>query len=381
LQYRELFKNAKQKTDELSLLHELQHAISSQLELEQLFDVSLQKIIDIFNYSFVHLRVLENEHLNLVAHKGFEDFPLSKQVSIGDKAAKQLLNGSQYVLINHENYSEYLGLNRKEHIQSLILVPIYANQEFFGTLAIGNQNSNLEEKDLQIILKVVELIAVVIENAQLHEQVKRDLRRNESLHKISQAVQEHNNLNELMDNIVEYVRQAMNARWAILYKINLRKKCIESVSNTDLERSPLKVLDFDELTSGLGGWAIRNKKVAFTRKGIVDERESPEISQRIIDLDIGSVAVIPFLNGSIVEGSIAVINHIDDANFSDNDLQLLNTVANQVGEVIGKHKLMRQIEHQAFHDSLTNLPNRLQFESGSTAKITICRTFHRSRWF
>ncbi len=373
LQYKSLFEEATYKTNELSLLDELQKAISSQLELTELFNVSLEKISEIFGYSFSYIRILDGEHLRLVASYGFQESLLPELVSSDHAIAQKLIEEKQLFYLNPDSYEQNISQKTNMFGTSTMLLPILVNSEFWGFMGIGYENQELYDNDFALGQKVVELMSVAIENAQLHAQVKRDLRRNESLHKISQAVQQYDNLEELMDNIVKYIREAMNARWAMMYKINTKESYIESVSTTEIKDSPLQILDFEEVTSGLGGWAIDNKQVAFTPKGVIDDRESPELSQRIIDLKIGSVAVIPFIHDGKVEGTIAVINHMDDPDFSKNDLKLLDTVANQVAAAISKHKLMRQIEHQAYHDALTNLPNRVQFESDISAIIQKAR--------
>ena len=373
VEYRDLFDEATQKTNELSLLSELQHAISRQLELTELFKVSLQKISEIFGYSFSYIRVLEGEHLNLVANHGFETSLLPPQVSRKNPITKTLLDKRELFYLNSENYEEYIGDKEKMFGSSTMLLPILVKETFWGFMGIGHSTEVLNQQDFDLGHKVVELMSVAIENAQLHAHVKHDLRRNEYLHNISQEVQDHDDLNKLMNNIVEQVRQAMSARWAMMYKIDVEQKRIKRVSTTNLDNSPLKILSYEELINGLGGWAIRNKKAAFTPKGVIDERQSPEFSKRAIDIQLGSVAVIPFTHNGKVEGIFSIINHMDDPDFSENDLQLLGTVANQVGAAIAKHKLIRQIEHQAFHDSLTGLPNRLQFEKEISSIVNMAQ--------
>lgn len=48
--------------------------------------------------------------------------------------------------------------------------------------------------------------------------------------------------------------------------------------------------------------------------------------------------------------------------FTDQDSELLGTIANQCDLTLSKIDLHLKIEHQAYHDSLTGLPNRFNFE-------------------
>ncbi len=171
-----------------------------------------------------------------------------------------------------------------------------------------------------------------------------------------------------MDDIIEHVRRAFGARWAIMYKIDTTNEIVENVSTAlkadknNVVDDVLKILNYEELHEGLSGWAIKNKKAALALKDIVDIRESEQIRQSMAEYDIGSVLVVPFLHEGKVEGTIATINHKNDRSFNQNDVELITSIANQVGVAVSNSELQRKIEHQAYHDVLTGLPNRLLFE-------------------
>ncbi|HEX5451550.1 MAG TPA: EAL domain-containing protein, partial [Candidatus Limnocylindrales bacterium] len=92
-------------------------------------------------------------------------------------------------------------------------------------------------------------------------------------------------------------------------------------------------------------------------------------------LDVGDVReamVGPLVGESGVIGALTIINRLGEGSrFESDDLRLLETVANQAAVALENgqleqslHELSRlkeELRHQAFHDSLTGLPNRPAF--------------------
>lgn len=365
--YKHLFTQAQRHSDELSLLYELQRAISGHLDLDELFDVSLQKTIDIFDYDFANMFILEGDTLSLVSTCGFRTPATPQKVSTNERLANQILSSKQSILLTSNNIGDYLEYKDKTHFASMIVVPIVIDNTLFGALDVGKQSQDLDKADLHRIQKVCDLLTVAIENAQLHAKVKLEMHRTNTLHNISAAVQEHNQIEDLLDDIVQQIRSAMDASSARLYKINLNNKEIEysTLSYKDDIHSPLPTIgdNFEEFYNSMGGWSVRNKNLAFRPKGVTDPREHPKYLEKLDANKIGSLVTIPFVSNQTVQGLISIVNHKDEPDFTKGDLQLLRIIANQVGSAFAKYQLIRQIEFQAYHDSLTKLPNRRQFEN------------------
>jgi diguanylate cyclase (GGDEF)-like protein len=123
---------------------------------------------------------------------------------------------------------------------------------------------------------------------------------------------------------------------------------------------------------------------------------APPVRQAILDRTAGMVAlertpggralpirqamVAPLVGEGGVIGLFTVANRLTEGTeFGADDLRLLETVANQaavalengqLGQSLAElSRLKEQLRHQAYHDPLTNLPNRLMFIEHATAQI------------
>lgn len=65
-------------------------------------------------------------------------------------------------------------------------------------------------------------------------------------------------------------------------------------------------------------------------------------------------------------GVLIVQSYREEVRYSEADRDLLNYVSHHIAEAIDRQRKEDQIEHMAFHDGLTGLPNRLLFEDRLT---------------
>ncbi len=365
-EYRNLFLEAQQGSQELLLLDEIQNTISGQLDLQSLYQLIIKKVSEIFDYSHANFGVFEGDFLTVKASYGYVDESFADKLPTSYKPVEYVLKHQQALLIPCKDSPLDLTENQKKLFKSVLLMPIILSDKVYGILTVASNTKTLSYKDVGLLKKVRELLVVAIENAQLHEQVKKELIRNESLFKISRSVQESNQLETLMDDIAEQIRRAVSARWSVIYKIDLSKAYIEHVSTTNHNNDSLPPFSFEQLQNGSTGFAIENKEVVLGQKDTDYGKTAATLQKRN---NIGSFIVAPLIYRSKVIGILQVLNSLDDANFYQEDVALLTTVANQAGVALAQYDLRQKIEHQAYHDALTDLPNRLLFEDALTTTL------------
>ena len=251
----------------------------------------------------------------------------------------------------------------------MMLLPLISQDEIKGLMAVACDSRNIDKSEKSLINKIVGQLQIAIDNATLHTKIKKDLLRTEALYKVSSAMQNNNHFDSYMDSIIEPIREALSSDWAVIYKMNFEQGTIEHVSTAQLGVEPLETLNFDQLTSGLTGWAIRHQEPVYSPNISEDDRENITVTQMNKSLTMGSAIVIPLMYQNEVYGTLATLNKKDGQGFSSEDIDLLVAVANQASVALAQYELRTAIEHQAFHDTLTGLPNRIHIENSLNSSI------------
>ncbi len=358
--YRKLFIEADQSSKELLLLDKLQNAIVNKLELNELFETVVHSLAQLFNYDSIVVTFLRGERLYKGPQHGYENLleSISIHEGISGLAAR---TGKAQLLSNVKGSADYLEV-KKDAVSSMAL-PFFNQEKVMGVMVIENAKTHFYQEDLEVMTKVIAQINLAIENAHLLEHVKKDLSHTQVLYRISQTLHKADNLEMLMQHITENAREALSARWVSMYKLNMAQQEIEHFVLTENSSKPLKPLSFNYFQHGLIGWTLKHAQAAMSSKDSVDVREDPEFAKRLQQSQIGSRLYVPLIYQGQIMGLLAAINHQDDPDFSQSDLDLLSTIGNQSSVALAQYHLRKQIEHQAFHDALTGLPNRVLFEN------------------
>jgi diguanylate cyclase (GGDEF)-like protein len=111
--------------------------------------------------------------------------------------------------------------------------------------------------------------------------------------------------------------------------------------------------------SGLPGRVLESGRPAW----IVDVTEDSNFPRAKAARDVGLRAAfaLPILVGSQAEGVLEFFTY-RAVQSDDGILHLMNQIGTQLGRLIERTRAQEQIAHQATHDSLTGLPNRVLFQ-------------------
>ncbi len=176
----------------------------------------------------------------------------------------------------------------------------------------------------------------------------------ETLYNIGVTVSQTLNLTEMLESVLERVLVLMEIEAGGIFLVNAQTD--ELVLNTHQGFSESFIRDVKRMKVGKG-FAGR---VALTGKPLIvgnmtaDARFDPIVLKRE---GFQSLSAIPIMSREKILGVLSVCSY-GSRNFLERELQLLGTIANQIGVAVENSQLYERTVEIAFTDSMTGLYNR-----------------------
>jgi sigma-B regulation protein RsbU (phosphoserine phosphatase) len=221
-------------------------------------------------------------------------------------------------------------------MRSLISIPLIGRGHMIGVIeAINKIDGEFTDTDLDILIGLGNQIAVAIDNANLYRRAKREALEKALLYEIGKKLSSTLSLDEVLKEIVNALRQAVDFKCGGVFIINPEKEEIDSVYSVGYDTKAEADIHL-KFGQGLVG------HVARTGKPIIVDDVSQDPNYIHLNANTKSEMVVPIeLNGKI----IGVFNvESEELNAYDNDsLSLVLTFATQAAVSIERARLHEQV--------------------------------------
>jgi diguanylate cyclase (GGDEF)-like protein len=167
-----LYANTREHLQVLSAVQSISQVVSSSLELEKIHQSVVEVLRSSFGYTYISIYLLQGEYLHLGAQFGYaaDQFPMKIHTGEGVSGKTVRLKQTQFVP-DVTSASEFLRFSAA--ITSEICIPLLKENEVIGTLNVeGNSSSPLTQADADMLTTLAGPIALALDNARLHAQVK-----------------------------------------------------------------------------------------------------------------------------------------------------------------------------------------------------------------
>ncbi len=231
--------------------------------------------------------------------------------------------------------------------RNLIACPLMVRNKIIGVLEVINSigRDEFSQEDLDLFITFSEQAAIAIHNRELINSLKNtniELRKKvhelSSLHEISKAMISRLNEKELFDSVVKIIAEELEARKCSIMIFDEKNKALEVISSYGLTAGEQSYRT--GLENSLAGVAFLENRVIFS-----GELESGPLAQfrNKERYETGTCIIYPISHENAKFGVINIAEKINGENFSQNDFQLVTTIAGQITKAVENFRLLDEM--------------------------------------
>lgn len=172
LQKARLYARAQEHLQMMTALQSVSQAITSSLDIHETLNNVIRLLRNSFGYTYIGVYLLEENILYLRAQLGFPDDKQIREIPLHVGVTGRAVRTRQTQFV-HDVSSDPDFLPTFYEVKSEIAVPLLKDQTVLGVLNVeSKERGSLDENDVDLLNALAGSIAVAIDNARLHAEVK-----------------------------------------------------------------------------------------------------------------------------------------------------------------------------------------------------------------
>jgi PAS domain S-box-containing protein len=269
-------------------------------------------------------------------------FPLDQLI-----AGRVIRTGEPIIVSDTSSDRELHGQRDKRlgyRTRNLAQVPLKSSDRIIGAIcAINKKTGSFDETDLELLNMVAGTVALSIENARFSEDLKKALRNNEALLRISLALPKHPRLEELIDYVNDEVKRLVDSEGSVVLLLDEKKQeflVLGAAYDATETENRIREIRFpmDQL---MAGKVVRTGEPLIVSDMSVDRRIHEERDKRL-GYKTKNLALVPLRTREHITGVLCAINR-KEGEFDRTDLESLNTIAGTVALSIENARVSEEL--------------------------------------
>jgi GAF domain-containing protein/tetratricopeptide (TPR) repeat protein/two-component sensor histidine kinase len=345
-----------QRNAELSIINSVGEAMAKQLDVKTVTRIVGDKVRDIFQVEVTDIYLFD-AHTNLIHPLYTYDLGYTKNdkpFSLGGGLTSIIIQSHQPLVLGTLQQQVELGATflpdatgGEGLTESYLGVPIIVGDKVLGTVSVQSyQPHAYDENSVRLLSTLSANMGVAIENARLFEETKRLLEEMQqrsaelaTVNTVSQALAAELELDGLIKLIGEQMRQTFAADIIYVALLDQQTGLINFPYVYGEEWGPMP------LGEGLTSKIIETAAPLLINEDV--DTRTAEIGASIVGVEVQSYLGVPITVGKQAIGVISVQSITQEERFEQADLNLLNTIAANVGAALQNARLYRETQRRA----------------------------------
>ena len=361
---RELYEIEQKRSRQMQIINEAGRQLSSVLELDQLLGDILRLMTERFRYTHASIYLIRDDKIvptrvNGMTQDMWEHAQRFFFAKVGGEGLiSQAAAGGQIVSIGDVKIdSRWQFLGGSDSTRSVVVVPMITRGKVIGVLVVASNLPNaFETSDVAVLELIAAQSAIALENAQLYDATRRNLRKLDALRTIDHAISATLELKETLGILIERAIEHLG-----------QKNAAGLVALTESDNKTLKIAGVRNLSAKfIENFGVR---VGESIVGHVVEDGIPRVvsdlasdprtrSQNLREQEqLESLIAVPMRVEGRTIGVLAIYTR-QSHKFSDEETDFFTTLGGQAAIAAQNAQLYERTKSQA--TSLAQLAEQLQ---------------------
>ncbi len=296
------------------------------------------------------------------------------------------LNQNNAVIVENLNqgseFDHILSFFSRRGCRSASIFPINESAMLSTIIVLGSRSLiPLTATGLQPFGNLVEVVGTTLERFQVLEDIQQRVIELQTLKNMSEVISVETDLSSLFQVLHHQIDQIVGS------DISFAVALYDSISNTIhipylYENQQLMSVNAFPMGEGLTSILLQNRKPLMMVKDV--EAQSLALGAKIIGKTAKSWMGVPLIVGGDVVGAIILQDAINEERFTEADLNLIVTLAPQIGTAIRNTQLLTQMqealkaydqERFLLNSLLAHIPDQITFTDAGGRYIRVSRSF------
>jgi GAF domain-containing protein len=336
-----LLKETEQGKAELAVINSVQEGLARELDIHGIYKLVGDRIQKLFNAQAVIIASFDHEkrieYFNYHVEKGEISFPDPRPY---DKVRKHLIETGQNIWIN-ENSDQAIaefGLRVVPGTQmpkSMLFMPLKVGEKVTGYVSLQNidQENAFSYSDVRLLSTLANSMSVALENARLFDETNRLLKETEQrtaelsvINSVQDGLAKEIEIQGIYELVGEKIRAIFNSQVVDIVTYDSKTDLIED--RYAYEKGD-RTLVGKWKPAGFRRVVIDTGQLLLINEGL-DEKAKEQSSNVIRGEQPKSAVFVPLISRNEVKGMISLQNLDREHAFSENDVNLLKTLANSM---------------------------------------------------
>ena len=341
-----LFETEKLQREQAETLREIAAILTTAINKEVILDLIFEQLGKVIPYDSAAVMLIKDSELKIEAVAGKLNALLVGDFKIpieDNKIVHPLMEGREPVIFADVRQNpDWITIPGADEIKSWIGAPLITRGECIGILTVdGYEVGQFSAHDVQLVSAIANQAANALENSRLFYETTEALEREQTLNEITRTINIAYDLRSSMERIGQLAAGLVGADAA---GISLEDP--ENIGTYDTffynapENTPEKISSRD---TGVMWEVMESRQSVLTN----NYSEYPKALPFWVAAGVHGSIIVPFVSGDVVIGVLGVLSKDPDKQFTQRDLEQIESVGRQAGIAIHNAILFEETKRRS----------------------------------